>query len=94
MWEGVLPDRPNSGHNISTVLAVDWRVSSWFSACGSPPSASRFPPPETRSQSISQLDHGSHSGTQKQPAAFMSFETPAYSHKSRHSHSGQFKTRT
>lgn len=69
MSEEALPERLNSGQNSSTVLAVDQRVSSWSSACGSPPLASRSPPPETRSQSISQSDRGSHSETPEQQAA-------------------------
>lgn len=43
--------------------ALNGRVSSWSSAGGSPLWASRLPPPETRSLSISRSDRGSHSET-------------------------------
>lgn len=43
--------------------ALNGRVSSWSSADGSPLWASRLPPPETRSLSISRSDRGSHSET-------------------------------
>lgn len=54
------------GRTQGTTVTRQFWISSWSSVSGSPLSASQSLPPETRSQSISLSDCGSHSGRNNQ----------------------------